>query len=365
MLPMVELYAACNDGGCADESTTRLVLNWLNCSENETVLDEKSRYSDMHLFGLGLCYVMHTHDPLDSREYCAHEELGEFHALLTNGVDVHSCTWHQMRQLVRSLQVSYTKLITFDRATGYDCSVDISQYVLALMARVGGLLSTMFLWETLSAEEQVRLAEHYEHEADGFYIVKPSAAAEVIDVLHSLTRLVLALMQATPVGAAAAQPELTHFHHEASLDDFYQVATARDCLPGSIAAYKNQFHGLFHDVSQVAYYLYPTYTRAVQRPMSDFEAGSVSGVHLLPLLMQVAPDVPVLFEHTLRKAKDIPWAWLVWHEHILLSQQNGEIFCAASVLDLFAYMSEQGSRPCASRPADFDAHARTVRQRTA
>jgi hypothetical protein len=30
---------------------------------------ETSKYSDMHLFGLGLCYVFHTHDPLGSREY--------------------------------------------------------------------------------------------------------------------------------------------------------------------------------------------------------------------------------------------------------------------------------------------------------
>jgi hypothetical protein len=57
MLPMRELYAACNDDIHARASTKRLVLSWVNCSEADTVLCETNRYSDMHLFGLGLCYV--------------------------------------------------------------------------------------------------------------------------------------------------------------------------------------------------------------------------------------------------------------------------------------------------------------------
>ncbi len=343
MLPMRELHAACLDALDARESTTRLILGWLNCSESDGVVCETSRYSDMHLFGLGLCYVLCTHDPLGTRTYDAREQLGGFHALLTNGIDLRACSWLELRQLVRALQTSYTKLLTYDRGAGYDCRVDVSNYVLALMTRVGELLGTMFLWETLSVEEQVRCSEHYEHEADGYYIVKPSACVEIMDVLHSFTRLVLTLMHATPVGAGGARPELTQFHHEASLDDFYQLATARDCLPGSILAYKHQFHGLFHDVSQVAYFLYPTYTRQMQKPVAELLAGKGSGVHLLPLLMQVAPDVPVLFEHTRGQARKHRWAWLVWHEHILLLLDDGAVYCAESVFDLFAYMSEHGA----------------------
>jgi hypothetical protein len=310
----------------------------------------------MHLFGLGLCYILSTHDPLGTRKYNAREELGEFHALLTNGIDVGACTWLETKQLIRALQTSFSKLLTYDRFAGFDCRVDVSNYVLSLMTRVGTLLGTMFLWETLSMEDQVRMSEIYEHEADGYYIVKPSACAEAMDVLHSLMRLVLTLMHATPVGTASSKPDLTQFHHEASLDDFYQVATARDCLPGSIAAYKNQFHGLFHDVSQVAYYLYPTYTRPVQKPMSDFMADKVTGFNVLPLLMQVLPDVPVFMEHTMRKSKNHPWSWLVWHDHILLCQQDGAVFCGENIFDLFSYMSERGNA---------HGHERVVRPRLA
>ena len=367
MLPMRELYAACHDELDARESTKRLILGWINCSESDGVVCETSRYSDMHLFGLGLCYVLCTHDPLGTRKYCARDELGDFHALLTNGIDPLACTWLELRQLVRALQTSYTQLITFDRSGGYDCRVDVSNYVLCLMTRVGALLGTMYLWDTLSVEEQVRFSEHYEHEAEGYYIVKPSACVEVMDVLHSFTRLVLTLMHATPVGPAASRPDITLFHHEASLDDFYQLATARDCLPGSILAYKHQFHGLFHDVSQVAYFLYPTYNRPVQKPMAELLAGKGTGVHLLPLLMQVAPDVPVVFEHTSGQERKHRWAWLVWHEHILLLRDDAAVFCAESVFDLFSYMSEHGAAHADAEiaVASSAVAARAVRQRVA
>lgn len=366
MLPFRELYAACNDDSHASEGTTRLVLAWAHCDEGDTLISEANEHSDMHLFGLGLSYVLSAHDPLGTRAYNAHEELGEFHQQLTGGVDLHACTWLELKQLIRALQTTYSRLLTYDRFAGYDCLVDVSKYVLVLMTRVGALLGTMFRWDTLSMEEQVRMAECYEHEADGFYIVKRSAAAEAMDVLHSLTRLVLTLVHATPVGEAASKPDLTQFHHEASLDDFYQLATAQDCLPGSIAAYKNQFHGLFHDVSQVAYYLYPTYSRRVQKPMADFHANAVAAVNILPLLMQVKPDVPVVFEHTRGKAKQHRWAWLVWHEHILLCHQDGPVFCAASVFDLFAYMTEQGAAHAAlEEPPVERRHHRAVRPRVA
>lgn len=363
MLPMRELYAACNDSDHARESTTRLVLAWAHCDDAETVPAEAGMYSDMHLFGLGLCYILHTHDPLETRAYNTQEELGEFHAQLVAGTDLHACSWPELKALISALQASYAQLITYDRFTGYDCSVDVTKYVLALMTRVGALLGTMFLWDSLPAEDQVRLAEFYHHEADGYWIVKSLACSEAIDVLHSLTRLVLTLVHATPVGAAADKPDLTQFHHEASLDDFYQLATAQDCLPGSIAAYKNQFHGLFHDVSQVAYFLYPTYSRRVQKPMGEFAAGTAAGVNVLPLLMQVKPDVPVVFEHTRGKARNHMWAWLVWHQHILLCHQDGRVFCAKSVYDLFAHMLE------AEAPADHERPEpnapRAVRPRTA
>jgi hypothetical protein len=47
--------------------------------------------------------------------------------------------------------------------------------------------------------------------------------------------------------------------------------------------------------------------------MADFDTANVTGFNVLPLLMQVASDVPVFFEHTLRKVREkagrkTPWS---------------------------------------------------------
>lgn len=69
----------------------------------------------------------------------------------------------------------------------------------------------------------------------------------MIDILHSVFRVVTLLMTAKPVGAASAEhmPELNKFHHEASLDDFYMISTVMDCPPGSILWHKHTFKDLF------------------------------------------------------------------------------------------------------------------------
>ena len=89
MLPMRELHAACNDEMNARDSTKRLILSWVNCCDADAVVCEASKYSDMHLFGLGLCYVMYTHDPLDGHGYNTHEELGEFNIPLEMEIRQH------------------------------------------------------------------------------------------------------------------------------------------------------------------------------------------------------------------------------------------------------------------------------------
>ena len=100
---------------------------------------------------------------------------------------------------------------------GYDCKVDVTHFILVLMSRIGELLSNLYLWSSLSPDEQVALSPYYEHESDGYHILKPTACVEVIDILHSVFRIVTLLMTAKPVGqmqaemqAALCDPSLLH-----------------------------------------------------------------------------------------------------------------------------------------------------------
>ncbi len=345
MLPFQELHTTCKGELTTQNTVKRLISTWLNYSECMEDACTTTNLNDMHLFGLGLCHVLNTLDPLECHGYSAATELGEHCSLLTNDIDIHTCTWGQMTQLVYSLQNTYADLLTYDAYTGYDCKVDVTHFILVLMSRIGELLSKLYLWSSLSSEEQVALSPYYEHESDGYYILKPTACVEVIDILHSVFRLVTLLMAAKPVGPASAEnvPNLNKFHHEASLDDFYKISTVMDCPPGSILWYKHNFKDLFHDASQVVYHRFPTYCRNVQIPLADIQSGKCSAVNVLPLLMQIFPNVPIVMEQTGAYTNSTftgaRWSWLVWHRHILLCSEDGNVYCAQNIFDLCAHMS--------------------------
>jgi hypothetical protein len=214
MLPFKELHTTCKDELTTQNTVKRLISMWLNYSDCMQSTCKMTNLNDMHLFGLGLCHILNTHDVLDCHAYDAAKELGEHCTRLTNNIDIHKCNWEEMTQLAYSLQGTYADLLTYDVYAGYDCKVDVTYFILALMSRIGELLSNLYLWSSLSSDEQVALSPYYEHESDGYHILKPMECVEVIDILHSIFRVVSLLMNAKPVGRAPERPELNKFHHE-------------------------------------------------------------------------------------------------------------------------------------------------------
>lgn len=243
MLPFKELHTTCKDELTTQNTVKRMISMWLNYSDCMQPTCKTTNLNDMHLFGLGLCHILNTHDVLDCRAYDAAKELGEHCARLTNDIDIHNCTWGEMTQLAYSLQSTYADLLTYDVYTGYDCKVDVTYFILALMSRIGELMSNLYLWSSLSSEEQAGLSPYYEHESDGYHILKPMACVEVVDILHSIFRVVTLLMNAKPVGRAPERPDLNKFHHEASLDDFYRISTVMDCPPRQHIMVQAQLQG--------------------------------------------------------------------------------------------------------------------------
>jgi hypothetical protein len=92
--------------------------------------------------------------------------------------------------------------------------------------------------------------------------------------------------------------ELSPFQYEVSLHDFYNFSMVSDCLPVSILIYKHDLKEMFNDPSQVLYFHQPTYTRQGQVDFESIKALSSRDINVLPIMLQIKPDVPVLFEHT-------------------------------------------------------------------
>ena len=69
---------------------------------------------------------------------------------------------------------------------------------------------------------------------------------------------------------------------------------------------------------------------------------SFGDINVLPIILQIKPDVPVFFEHTgacnSSTCSAEPWSWLSIHRHIVLCDSNGKYYVAKNIYVLFAYL---------------------------
>ena len=186
----------------------------------------------------------------------------------------------------------------------------------------------------LKANNQLWLRVHDQH------------VVAVLDALHTMMNMSNILLTSEFVSAVATQNAvipLHNYHREASIDDFYDLSMVADCPVGSIVQYKHRFRFLFHSVSQVIFFHYPNYARHKQLPLTELQNPTCNSIHILPLLQQIDPDIPVFHEHTgatmsslINLTTQHNWAWLVLGRHIVLFNNLKQSFCAFDLRTLLA-----------------------------
>ena len=341
MLPFAELISACESDTASLESSKRLVLTWINYSQAELLPRETDEYNDMHAFGFGLAYMLSKYDALSIRDR-KWTDMPEALTVQGNSFTQFSCK--QCLDFLRLLQAEYGSVLHFDKTVGYEADVDMTLLLLVIMQRLGDHLS-----------EQVRMAEAdaqggvYELLAGEteWYVVSAQTRKECFNILHVLMRLFFLLLDAQPVEVddelvVKYVKELSPFQYEASLHDFYNFSMVSDCIPASILVYKHEYKEMFNDPSQVIYFHQPTYKRQRQIDFESITSLSAGDINVLPIILQIKPDVPVFFEHTgacnSTACSAEPWSWLVIHRHVLLCDNNGKYYVAKNIYVLFAYL---------------------------
>ena len=93
--------------------------------------------------------------------------------------------------------------------------------------------------------------------------------------------------------------------------------------PGMRLVYRTNFAGMYNHVSQVVYFHYPRFSR---KPHFELRKIPEAALHMLPLITQLLPDVPVVYDDdsfvpglmapgaATGKAAALaaaPWVWLV------------------------------------------------------
>ena len=342
MLPFAELMTACENDSASTESAKRLVLTWINYSTAEALPADGDEYNDMHAFGFGLAYMLSKYDALQIRSRRWPDMPA---ALATQGHSVHEYSCQQCLDFLRVLQAEYGSVLHFDASVGYEADIDLTLLLLVVMQRLGDHLREQVRMTLEQAEKHAAYAL-----VDGeteWYVVNVETRRDCFDVLHVLMRLFFVLLDAEAVHVDAEVvtgylQEFSPFQHEASLHDFYNLSMVTDCLPATILMYKHLYKDMFNDPSQVVYFHTPTYKRPRQLDFDDIVAMTAHDVNVLPIITQIKPDVPILFEHTGACSSSAcsaePWSWLVIHKHIVLCDSNGQYYVAKNIYVLYAYL---------------------------
>lgn len=153
--------------------------------------------------------------------------------------------------------------------------------------------------------------------------------------------------------------EIAKHHLEASTEDWFTLSMTRDCKVGTVAQYAHKYAYLFHSISQAVYYNYPSYARRKQISAKCLQRAwklttnsedwqedvpvtqeEIEAVNLLPCLMEIAPEIHVLCEHTgagCEKKHKNRWTWVLWNKFVMLVGPDFKTYTAHDIRTLLQF----------------------------
>ncbi len=334
---------------------------------NETI-EKDEIMNHAHIFGQALSTFAYQALGNKLTEFDLPTSLDTYAAsICIHDLPLHKMSWQQTQDVILSLQINFNSLFECDPDEGFGCYVDINLVLGMLMAHIGFLESHK--WKLPSQNSSGQSPQQPPEQSsksnpmsgsievlhgvvdideEGWEYVREESMVFVLDALHAMLNAKELLFRAQAVPTSMhidSNPNpnfLFNFHREASLDDFYDLSMISDCPTGSILQYRHKFRYLFHSVSQVIFFHYPTYDRQKQIPMQELQKRDIPQINLLPLLLQVKTDIPILTEHTgmgtRAKHTETPWSWAIVGKFALLVNNNLETYFAQDLRDLILYV---------------------------
>jgi len=164
---------------------------------------------------------------------------------------------------VLRLHLEFGEVMQWDETSGFYAEINIPGILMAVMTRMGFWLSHS--WKSVSpgggAPADIDM-DAITRVVDVDAEVRIGYVIHTLDCIHRMLNLAKMLLQAQLVTGTYEDCQsivrLSNHHREASLDEFYDISMLADCLPGSVTQYKHQYRFLFHSVSQVIFFHWPS-----------------------------------------------------------------------------------------------------------
>ena len=338
---VIRLIATRHETLSQNEAMT-LLKTWLQLFDPNVAFDSMSETNNMHVYGQCVCIHLSRHFRQQVEEYCVSDTLEDIPELCMFQDQLHQMSWAQTQALVLGIQIQFCNLFQMQDEIGFVCLVDMQRLLLMLAAHFGWFFDHKWRCENKTDVELGILKEDQE----SWLRVHDQHVVAVLDALHTMMNMSNILLTSEFVSGVTTQNAvipLHNYHREASMDDFYDLSMVADCPVGSIVQYKHRFRFLFHSVSQVIFFHYPNYARHKQIALTELQKSDCNFLHILPLLQQIDPDIPVFYEHTGATILNLnymktqhKWVWLVLGRHIVLCNNLKQSFCAFDLRTLLA-----------------------------
>lgn len=212
--------------------------------------------------------------------------------------------WRALRNAIDNLQLHWGKALGM---------AGVSDLCWKLFSRFGYFAAYSFSEldseiDDVHAREIVLNGEERDHRlAD---VVK----IQVIDVFFCMFRCLWLHSRSTEVPGAGvpAGLELHRHHFEAATDTYYSEAMYDDVHIGCVLQYMHRFSGMYHSISQVAYFHNPNYSRRkAPTCVQDLLADGRTAMDWIPVLQQLYPEISIAHEDVAFGAlKTDRWAWV-------------------------------------------------------
>lgn len=285
-----------------------VLQGWLvDFDRGEALAGGEDGLNAMHLVGVGICEALDRHSlqvDFAGAERAARAACPRAFACPETIAAQDAAA---LAETARALQAAFGECYRLEE-DGWDCAVDLTAVLTAVLLRLGWWVAREFRAEAGGGGSDARVTRATvttmeprggDGGAGGEWLgVKGLVVVQILDAVHAMLSVHRLVLAAEMVELPAELPDFDQFHLEASSETWYTVGMASELSPGAVCQYKHEFGELFHSLSQVVYYHAPNYDRRRQLPLAALNARGAPAAHVLPLVSEIAPDVPVLFEHT-------------------------------------------------------------------
>ena len=313
--------------------------------------------NEMHVVGACVCVLL-ARSPQLRGAYDLRRVLGPLYSrMIFVEKDLAVYELEDLQALVTAIQLEFPGMYEYTVGRGHSAKCDVEGLCVRVLARLGEWLAVR--WKApagslVAPSQALDMPSEALHglaalDADGFCRVRLDTTVFLLDALHSVLGLHRLLMRASARDdtAAAARIVVNAHHLEASSETFFTHSMTADCAVGTIAQYAHKFSYLFHSISQALYYNRPSYMRSRQLPLARLQEPTTAesgpkAQNLLALLLELAPEIPVLFEHTGAGHRGTharhQWAWVLWLHFVLLVDAEMRVFTALDARALAALL---------------------------